>query len=330
MNGDFAFLNERSGPTKIAVALFGKHQSAADHLEDMGLSTSSLVEFKRLVYVDGINECLSRLAWLKDLGTVESIPYDHQVLCTGPTGWLAAQLVHSSDAAGRKQFPLVLTLQANDFKVMNQICEIAKTLTKQITAASAARDLAGLRQVHIATQKHALEIYGETSTSSLLGISARESWVNNLLQEGEGDHESLWRCCYSLLVSGANAGRARVPIHAGSPWVSATFWASFLHLLCREQSAYLTLVWRNGQTFADTWLCRPSTRVLTTLFTSEISQPLTSNVPFNISSQVREKAECSLRNWLKQPELFPKESNTGELENSMLNRVCKGITSWFK
>jgi hypothetical protein len=90
----------------------------------------------------------------------------------------------------------------------------------------------------------------------------------------------------------------------------------------------LSIIWRHGNSFADVWLCPPGTRVLANLFSNETSQPLTTQVPFNIPQPVREKAESSLIEWFQQPELFPKLADPGS--TSLLNKVCHNVAGWFK
>lgn len=310
-------------PETAAVALFGKHPLAADHLEDVGLSTASLVAFKQGMYIEGIGDCLSRQAWLKDLTENESIPYDHHLFCVGTQGWLAARLARSSDAAGRKQYPLVLALHSGNFALLHQIGSVITLLDECLQGVQAAGSLSELRQAP-AKLPERLAALAEKLVSAP-GAQARESWKQHLPGIG-ADGIGLWRCCHALMPEGAAGGRARIPLHPGSPWPSATLWASFLSYL--GVSKPLSIVWHHGNSFADIWLGPPGARALASLFSSEASQPLTAQVPSNIPQPVREKAESSLTDWLQQTELFAKPA--GSDSSSLLNKVCHNVAGWFR
>jgi len=310
---------------KPACAVFGKHPLAADHLEDVGLSTPSLVAFKQGLYIGGIGECLSRQSWLKDLaGGLESIPYDHHLLCIGQSGWLMARLLHSSDAAGRRQYPLVLALHSGDFPLLHQIGGVAAAMEETLETLRSATSLDVLRQTPAALAQRLSSLLENAQPSP--GSEARESWLQHM-PGAAPDREWLWRCCHALMPEGAAAGRARVPIHPGAPWPSAALWASFIASL--GVSVPMSLVWRNHQDVMDVWLSPPGARVLAGLFADASSQPPTTQVPFNIPAPIREKADASLKTWLNQPALFPSPQEK-PAEVGLLNKVCHNVLGWFK
>jgi len=308
------------------LALFGKHPLAADHLEDIGLATPSLVNFKQGFYIEGISESLSRQSWLKDLGNTDSVPYDHHLFCVGPAGVLMARLSQSTDAAGRKQYPLVLALHFGDFSLLNQVGLLAAALERGLETLRLARELTSMRQFHADVQESIMEISRNPPAPSP-GRHARDSWVNSL-PPGDGGITGLLRCCHALLPEGAGAGRARVPLHSSAPWPSATLWASFLHHLMGAPPC-LSLLWRHGQNFADISLSPPSARVLSSIFASESSQPLTTQVPFSIAEPVTNHVQAALPNWSENSQLFMTRANE-EIPTTVLNKVCQGIISWLK
>ena len=307
------------------LALFGKHPAAADHLEDMGLSTASLVAFKQAFYVEGIPECLTRQTWLKDLGSIEAPPYDHSLLCIGRAGWMAVRFQHSADAPGRRQFPLVLALHGGDFTSLNRVADIGQLLENALAAAVAAKDPAALRQVHSQAQAQVNELLGAPAASAP-GQSAREAWLQGL-PLGQ-DSQGLWRTCHALSPQGAGAGAARVPLHLGGPWQSATLWLSLVKRLFLPPSG-MTFLWRQRQPFADVFLTPPSSRALIPLFAPESSQPQTASVPFNYTLELKAEAQSILLQWLQDPGLFETQKKPEETP-SLLKKVCKGLRVWFK
>ncbi len=322
-----AFLNETLPGETGHLAVFGKHPTAADHLEDIGLVTESLVAFKKGFYVEGIGECLTKQAWVKDLGVTESIPYDHCLLSVGQGGWLAVRFLHSSDAPGRKQFPLVLALHGRDFSALNRIADIGQMLESHIGYIAAAKEPTALHQLQVQAQEQIQELMKAGSESQSPGVAAKESWIQSL---GLGaEYQGLWRVCHALSPKGAGAGRARVPVHLGGPWQSGTLWLSFARHLLGSQSAVLTLLWRQRQGFADLFLSAPSARVLATLFATEACQPLTASVPFNISPELKTESETAFHEWLQQAALFSVPEFAKD-SPSLLNKVCNGWRALFK
>ena len=312
---------------EIAVALFGKHPLAADHLEDIGLSTASLVSFKQGFYVDGIAECLGRQAWFKDLGTTDAIPYDHSLLCSGPAGFIMARLVHSADAAGRKQYPLVLALHSGDFTLLNQVGLLSAKFETTMEQLREAADMTALRQIQMEIHKTFEEMSRSSRTWTPPTTAARESWLQHL-PPGNDDHEGLWRCCHALLPEGAGSGRARLPIHTVTPWPSITLWAAFLRQLCGPNNCF-SFLWHHGSPFADIWLTPPGARVLSSMFANEATHPLTTQVPYNLNETIRSHAESVLATWLKQDALF---QPADDLWKNFLKqkRVCHRVLHWFK
>src|SRR5579862_6325420 len=49
----------------LHLAAFGKHPGWNDHLDDLGLETDSLINAKRLLYLQGISQNIDSGAWEK-------------------------------------------------------------------------------------------------------------------------------------------------------------------------------------------------------------------------------------------------------------------------
>lgn len=322
-----AFLDEILPGEAGRLAIFGKHPTAADHLEDIGLASASLVSFKQGFYVEAIGECLARQAWAKDLGSTDSIPYDHAVICVGRRGWIMARFQHSSDAPGRRQFPLVLALHGSDLAALNRVGELGQALDAHLAAAAAAKEPAALRQVHSQAQTQLQELLKTAGASPSPGQSARESWLQSLAFEP--NTQGLWRTCHALSPKGAGAGRARVPLSQGGSWQSAALWLSFVRHLLDNQPDCITLLWRQRQPFGDIALTPPNARVLMTLFAGEASQPLTATVPFNLSDDLKSSAESVWQTWLQDKTLYP-EPDPGKNPATLLNKVCNNWRGWFR
>lgn len=89
------------------LALFGKHPGWDDHVEDLPLSTASLVVAKQILYVQGIGGQVSSGAWAK-LGEGEGLPaFDHVILWRRGPQFIAGRLWASTDGKRRALFPMV-------------------------------------------------------------------------------------------------------------------------------------------------------------------------------------------------------------------------------
>lgn len=305
------------------LAIFGKHPLAADHLEDIGLDTASLVALKKGMYINGIGECLSRRLWFKELGDTDAIPYDHHLFCVGANGWMAARLYRSADAAGRKQYPLVIAAHSGEQTLLHQIGGVASILEESFAAVENANSLQAFNETAVKSAERLASLAMNATPAP--GAQARESWLQHM-PGGTADREGLLRCCHALLPNGASAGRARLPLHQTAPWPSAILWASFLARMGVDMP--LSILWRNGQSFADVWLAPPGARMLANLFSDISSQPLTTQVPFNIPPDLRMQCETVLTEWLKENQLFARPAE--RTDNSILNKVCHSLSGWFK
>lgn len=93
--------------SRLLLAVFGKHPAWSDHLEDIGIDSPSLAEFRRWLYVDGIRPNLDSGAWER-LPAGRMLPeWNHRLLMVGPTGMILARLWATSDGRGRRAYPLV-------------------------------------------------------------------------------------------------------------------------------------------------------------------------------------------------------------------------------
>jgi hypothetical protein len=238
-----------------------------------------------------------------------------------------ARLVHSADAAGRRQYPLVLALHSGDFTLLNQVGVLAARLETAMEALRSATDRTALRHILAEVKKTFEEMSQMAGAKPPPNTAARESWLQHL-PPGRGDPEGLWRCCHALLPEGAGAGRARLPIHAAVPWPSITLWAAFLRQLCGANNCF-SFLWRQGSSFADVWLSPPGARMLSSMFADEATHPLTTQVPFNLTESIQIQAAAVLASWLKQDALFTSIEAPGK-KFLKQKKVCHRVLTWFK
>jgi len=90
--------------------IFGKHRAWSDHIEDIGIVSPSLREFKRWLYLDGVRSAVESGEWAKLLPEERIDNWNHRIILKGARGWIFAVCVQSPDAKGRKEYPLVAAL----------------------------------------------------------------------------------------------------------------------------------------------------------------------------------------------------------------------------
>ena len=310
------------------LAIFGKHPAAADHLEELGLSTASLVAFKQGFYIDGIGGSLAKQTWHKELPAGDAVPYDHELLCAGRAGWLAARFTHSSDASGRRQYPLVVAVHGGDTAALHHTAAILDELDAQSDGAAGLKDANALRQAQIQGQAEWESRVTKWSAEPVVNRQVKEAWLRS---EGLGpDLLGLQRICHALLPQGAGAGRARVPLVGVEPGLSRVLWLSFVRELLGWQVPVLTIITRHGDAFGDLVLGPPGARALTALFAGIGAQPLTSAVPFNLAGDLAPGVDAVVDAWLRQPALFSEPDTTEDSSDGLLQRICSGFRSWLK
>ncbi len=315
MNAAPAFLTDPLPQGAAArLAIFGKHPAAADHLEDAGLSTHSLVGFKQGFYVEGLGEMLARRRWEKELEGLDAVPYAHGMLCAGPDSWLAAYFNASSDAKGRRQYPIVAAAHMAGFRAASAAAEAGEIIRQTLRQAQGAGSVEAIRSAQASGQRQL--------DARLAGVSpgAAGSSVRLRLLEGSGcgpESDALARVLHSLSPQGADTGRARVRQSVAVSPFHALLWAGLVRSVLRLERRCLCLTWQHGDSLADITLGEPAARALQSLFAPETAVPLTACVPYSIDDEQQEVWGAAVQAWLDSPDLFtvPRAESGGVIRN---------------
>jgi hypothetical protein len=293
-------------------AVFGKHPTAADHIEDLGLATPALAAFKQQFYVNGLGVCIARSVWSQELPSGAAPPYDHGLLTVDANGWIAARFVSSRDATGRAQYPLVVCLQGLDGEDLRASGQIWPWLEARLDAALEANTPERLRRVFAEGQE--TRVPGRFET-----LPSRSSWGSEI---GEG----LMRVAHALSPAGASVNRARVPLGSLDAGTSALFWTSFLSHL--QPVKAITIVWQAKSRFADLMTDAPQAALFHTLFSPESKVPLTTSVPFSVSTGVSRHTASVLSAWQSSTRLFAGSApNSGELP--FFEKLARDFRGWL-
>ena len=104
-----------NAPSAIHVTAFGKHPGWDDHIDDIPLPTQALVDFQRLLYLQGIGQNIETGRW-QNAPQEHVLPwFDHWVFWSQhPREFIAARLWSSVDGKGRASYPLIVATQINE------------------------------------------------------------------------------------------------------------------------------------------------------------------------------------------------------------------------
>ena len=97
---------------RIQAAVFGKHPAWDDHIDDIGLSTETLVLTKQLLYSEGIATQLASGAWDQIEKSGNAMEFDHRFVWGRDQQAIVGAIWASADRKGRTRFPLVICMQA--------------------------------------------------------------------------------------------------------------------------------------------------------------------------------------------------------------------------
>lgn len=104
------FLRDRPDQP-IQLAGFGKHPAWDDHIDDLGLTTETLVIIRRVLYSEGIGRQVSSGAWNQLEEERQALDFDHRFVWSRKAQSVVGGIWSSSDGKGRSRFPMILCLQ---------------------------------------------------------------------------------------------------------------------------------------------------------------------------------------------------------------------------
>lgn len=221
MNGRTLALLEdahgRPGPG-VHLAVFGKHPCAADHLEDLGMTSASLVAFKQMFYVDGIGGNLATSRW-REPAPGQGLPWNHWILCAGPQGFLLARCGAGCDSRGRKQYPLVLAAHVAHPSWIDQAARL-----DFLAGAAAALHQESTREGLERVRQENLSRLRDWSLDEIPATAARRRFA--AADSGAPGLTGILRALHALHHGGQRPS-VRLP-SCGQPLASAVLWAGLI------------------------------------------------------------------------------------------------------
>jgi hypothetical protein len=147
--GGLATSSEGSGEPRAQLCLFGKHPGWDDHMQDMGLNTERLVEVRRTLYAEGIAGNIDSGAWEK-LGATALALFEHVFVWRFKGDeFVYGRLWSSSDARGRKKYPMVVCVHARGYELMRMASLASESVTRVMEACRHENDAQAVKSIFV-------------------------------------------------------------------------------------------------------------------------------------------------------------------------------------
>jgi hypothetical protein len=233
------FLRDRLNQTAL-LAGFGKHPAWDDHIDDIGLTTETLVAVRRILYSEGIARQVSSGAWSRLEESGQAQKFDHRFVWSRQAQSVVGGIWASGDGKGRTHFPMIICLQigANGWRAIRSFLDPLEELGGLCKKAG---DRQQFRDAFVETQL-SLSAYPRFGLDS-------EIRTNSLSKQQElAITNGMIALSQKLGRYGKLGGRnADVSMHFRLPAISSSigdsleFWASYLETRFSPRFPYLTI-----------------------------------------------------------------------------------------
>lgn len=303
--------------SRLTLALFGKHPAWSDHLEDIGLDTPSLADFKNWLYVEGIRSNLDTGAWER-LEEDRKLPeWNHRLFMTGPRGMIIARIWASSDGRGRRAYPMVAATHlptnrlpvdlAPLFEALDEVRNLCVTAETQDEVRSAAQ--VGMRALEAAVKLLSpLPADGPSQADRLHFLSSVET---------SGDHDALERVLHVMSTDlSAHSPESRkkpdeprpkefrLPVSPVDSERQLLMWHAFFQPHLRPETLW-TAVHAMGESWADVIVGRLDPALIFSFRATPAAVPVLSSIPYSIPPERNDVFSSVLRGFTTPPYIIP-------------------------
>jgi len=301
--------------SRLHLALFGKHPCWKDHIEDIGLTTPSLVEFKRRLYYDGISGRLDCGAW-RDLPPEHRIEsFDHELLWTGATGVIFAILWHSSDGGGRAAYPMVAAAHFLTARLPAVVGPVFDALQQVAEDCRKAQDRPAVAEAQARGVERLIQ-----AARSLVPMSA-QTWDRSCREDfinhpgfGEGG-DGFARLFYALTeYQNLNPATRNTFCYrltdGGAATESLNLWQTLLRAQLDAADSLLLARCRSAP-WVDAMAGDFPADEFFRLKAGQAEIPLVTDIPYQVPDELKEQTRMVLEGFLDTPELIPRLDGCG-------------------
>lgn len=315
-----------SDKPEVFLGAFGKHPGWNDHIDDQGLETQQLIEFKRLLYLSGVSAAIDSGAWdrLDESQRVEG--FGHVVAMSRRGEIIACRLWSSSDGKGRTKYPMAVCVHAKNVPlswVLSQVLPKLERLQARCVETQAAAPAIAILDNARVELRAALPQTGSVMDPVVPRVLAQLAQRPELQggpggEGGErGGHEGVYRLLYQIQrdckdfisrqegesKATRNLGgglprpqHIRVPACADSPAESIQTWIQFLHHTV-DRSVTVTVVVPSGSppVWADLIVGEPEGAQFFCLRAAPRALPPVTQVPYSIDQAFVDECEARIK-----------------------------------
>lgn len=304
---------EDEGPA-LRAAVFGKHPGWNDHMDELGLSTPRLVEFRRTFYAEGVGALIDQGVW-ESMGDDERLGgFDHSFARRVGGVWLIGRFWSSTDGRGRSKYPMVVVVDCGSLPLEASL-RTAMPLTERGKASFCATKDASA--VVAAYERLQAELNAEAAVAAADGESLTHAQaLRRLLNHpgvAGGEEDAVLRALYgaerelgavlgviragstsvgSGLTTAEADGHVRLPRAEPESSMAIRLWAGLLSPALRSK-AVLTVFAPEGEGWVDA-VTGTSAESLVCLRCGLRRVPLASEVPYTIDAAFRERVTSAI------------------------------------
>ena len=295
LNEDWAGLPDAP---RVYLGAFGKHPGWNDHLDDLGLVTSSLIDARRILYT-GVAHQIETAAWEKAGADKVAPGFDHAIHWRRPGETITGLVWSSQDGKGRSLYPMFAIAQCvgQPFSWVADV--VVPTLdaaaAKCRTTSSASAVIAVLNDAQQALRRRLAGLPPAPLADSSLGVTAWAEYcrrepvaLQRVLHHLRGQFALFAPGCAEWCENEKQAGSrsVRLPqIPGARPAESLNAWISFLATQVDASVPILGLL-RMDRTWVDLIVGEPAPADFFALRALPTAVPLVTDIPYQLDSQI--------------------------------------------
>lgn len=303
---DFRRLNPNSS-RHVSLAAFGKHPGWDDHIEDLGLETEGLIVAKKLLYVQGIGGQIDSGEWEK-LDPSQQIPvFKHVFAWVRGSQFLLGRMWSSSDGKGRTRYPMIVCAHLAGASLSWALDEVLPRLQQIEEGCVLTRAAAEVRQILHRYRGELRYAIGNVATSTSPPAVTPAALGQFVAHPALGrDHQGWHRILYQMQsqmapfapgrfslrgdLNSLRPQQIRVPACGGSLAQSLGLWLRFFQSQM-DPGVPLLLTLPMEESWLDVTAGEPAAPEFFCLRASPKALPLVSEIPYNLDTEFRAKAE---------------------------------------
>lgn len=270
-------------------------------MEDIGRQSREMLDFKRLVYVEGVGGNIDSGNWAHLPETERLDCFNHLLVAVREDYCIMATLTASADGKGRNLYPIIAAVQARRLKLADMGGHVGPLLLEMREA---------VRNTHSAQEAHRIVSEYQATLDALVaniaptdGGSDRQVTGRQVERLFPSDAVAAARTIYALQravesvrhdPSNTRTETLRAPLDSQQPWFAARIWCALARLLAGPEKAAMALEYRhhasNTGGFVDLIIGNPAPAALFGLRAGTARIPLVSDIPFELDASFQSQA----------------------------------------